>query len=191
MYNDLIKYLFDSEKDNINILSGIIEKINTGYLNCYEQNYKDQCQQLINTYKEKAKLRDLMKDSLFFINIYENEKELIKKDIDCINRTEEKFDELKKMFSNQSLNSLRKDILIICINSIKGKNENEIRKEVDLLIEIFKKDLNSSEYNKNNIVNSLFILSKGKDIYYTSIAMAVFIDKIGAKKTQLYSILSI
>ena len=187
IYNDLRKYLFDTEKENIYILSGIIEKINTGYLNCYELNYKDQCQQLINTYKEKAQLRDLMKDSSFFITIYENEKEIYKKDRECINQVELKFNELKQIFSNQTLNSLKKDILCICFNSIKGKNEKEISQEVDLLIKIFKKDLNSSEYNKNSIVLSLFILSKREYIYYTSIAISEFIDNIGAKKTEFYS----
>ena len=189
VYNDLRKYLFDTEKDNINILNESIDKIKNGYLNCYEKNYKAQCQQLINTYKEKAQLRYLMKNSLFFNTIYENEKEITKRDIDCINQAEVKFDELKKIFSKLALNSLRKDILNICINSIKGKKENEISKEVDLLIEIFKKDLKSSEYNKNNIVHSLIVLSKRKDIYYSSIAMSVFIDNIGAKKTKFYSIL--
>ena len=189
VFNDLRKYLFETEKKNINILSGIIEQINTGYLNCYEQNCKDQCQQLINTYKEKAQQRDLMKDSSFFITIYENERENNKIDIDSINQTEAKFDELKTIFSSQALNSLSKDTLRICINSIKGKNEQEISKEVDLLLEIFKKDLNNSEYNKDSIVHSLIILSKRKDVYNTSIAISEFIDKLGAKKTGLYSIL--
>ena len=35
----------------------------------------------------------------------------------------------------------------------------------------------------------MIILSKRKDIYYTSISISVFIDKIGAKKTKFYSIL--
>ena len=134
-------------------------------------------------------LKKLMKNSSFFINIYKNEKENSKKDIDCINQTEMKFNKLKNIFTNKPLNSLRKDILYICINSIKRKNEKEISNEVDLLIKILKRDLNNSEYNKNIIVHNLFILSKRENIYYTSIAISEFIDNIGAKKTEFYSIL--
>ena len=57
--NDFKKFLFDSQKENINYLTKIIDKINNGYLNCYEKNYKERCQDLINTYKEKAQLRAL------------------------------------------------------------------------------------------------------------------------------------
>ena len=186
VYNDLRQYLFDTEKDNIIILTDILEKINTGYLNCYEINYKDQCQQLINLFKEKAQLRALMSKSLFFTKILENQKEISKIDIDCINQTELKFNKLNNIFSRQALTSLSKDILDICIKSIKGKKKTEVIKEVDLLIEIFKIEVNSSEWNKDDIVQSMINLSKKEDIYNTSIAISIFIDKIGAKKDILY-----
>ena len=127
-----------------------------------------------------------MSKSLFFISIYENEKRITRKDFVCINQTEMKFNELNNIFSKQLLHSLSHDTLRICIDSLKGKKENDIRKEVDLLIEIFKKDLNSSEY-KYSIVQSMFILSKKEVIYNTSIAISIFIDRIGAKKSKLYS----
>jgi len=187
VYNDLKEFLFDSQKDDINILVDIIYKINNGYLNCYEKNYKEQCKDLINTYKEKAQLRTLMKKNSFFTTIYENKKECIKNVFDCINQTELKFNELSNIFSNQPLHSLDQDILNICANSVKGKKENDIIKEVDLLMNIFKKDLNSSEYNKNQIVQSLIILSKRVAIYIIAKAIIIFIDKIGAIKKTFYS----
>jgi len=186
VFNDLRKYLFDTEKDNITILSDIIEKINTGYLNCYKKKYKDKCKQLINTYKEKAKERALMSTSLFFTTIFEKEKEITKKDKKCIEQTELKFNKLNNIFSNQSLRSLDKETLDLCINSIKGKQENDVIKEVDLLIKIFKRDINSSEWNKDNIVQSMITFSKKEDIYNVAIAISIFIDKIGAKKNILY-----
>ena len=186
VYNDLRKYLFDTEKDNIKILGDIIEKINSGFLNCYENSYKNQCQQLINTYKEKAKLRSLMIKSLFFTTILEKKKGKTKKDIDCINQTELEFNKLKNIFSNQALRALSKDTLEICINSLKGKQENNIIKEVGLLIKIFNIDIKSSEWNKNDIIQSMIRLSKIEDIYNIAIAISIFIDKIGAKKYDLY-----
>ena len=186
VYNDMRNYLFDTEKDNIMALNDIIEKISTGYLNCYENNYKEQCQQLINTYKEKAQLRALMSKSMFFTTILENEKEINKKDIDIINQTELKFNQLNNIFSQQALRSLSKDILDICINPIKGKKKDDVIKEIDILIEIFKIDLNSSEWNKYDIAQSMITLSKKEDIYNTSIAISVFINKIGAKPDILY-----
>ena len=57
-----------------------------------------------------------MKDSSFFITIYENEKEIYKKYKEYINQVELKFNELKQIFSNQTLNSLKKDILFIYFN---------------------------------------------------------------------------
>ena len=166
VYNDLRKYLFDTEKDNIKILGDIIEKINSGFLNCYENSYKNQCQQLINTYKEKAKLRSLMIKSLFFTTILEKEKGKTKKDIDCINQTELEFNKLNNIFSNQALRALSKDTLEICINSIKGKQEKDIIKEIGLLIKIFNIDVKSSEWNKNDIIQSMIRLSKIEDIYH-------------------------
>jgi len=186
VYNDLRKYLFDTEKNNIIILGDIIEKINTGYLNCYENNYKEQSQQLINTYKEKAQLRELMSGSLFFTTIFEKEKEKSKKDIDCINQTELEFNKLKNIFSNQTLRALSKDTLDMCINSIKGKQENDVIKEIDLLINIFNIYTKSSEWNKNDIVQRMIRLSKKEVIYNIAIAISIFIDKIGAKKNNLY-----
>jgi len=128
-----------------------------------------------------------MKKSLFFTIIYENKKFYTKNDFDCISQTELKFNELKNIFSKQALHSLNQDILNICENSVKGKNENDISKEVDLLMNIFKKDSNSSEYNKNQIVQSLIILSKRVDIYNIASAITIFIDKIGAIKNIFYS----
>jgi len=187
VYNDLRKYLYDEEKENIKILGDIIEKINTGYLNyCYEEKNKDQYQQLINTYKEKAQLRELMSTSLFFTNILENEKENSKKDIEIINQTENEFNKLKNIFTKQALSALSKETLDICINSIKGKKENEVIKEFDLLINIFKIDINSSECNKNDIIQSMITLSKKEDIYNIAKAISIFIDKIGAIKDVLY-----
>jgi len=187
IYNDLREFFFDSKKNDINIIIDIIYKINNGYLNCYEKNYKEQCQDLINTYKEKAQLRALMKKSSFFTTIYKNKKFYTKNDFDCISQTELEFNELNNIFSTQALNSLNQDALNIWENSVKGKNENDISKEVDLLMDIFKKDLNSSEYNKNQIVQSLVILSKRLDIYNVSTAITIFIDKIGAIKNIFYS----
>ena len=140
VYNDLREFLFDSKKDDINILKDIIYKINNGYLNCYEKNYKEQCKDLMNTYKEKTQLRTLMKKSSFFTTIYAIKKVYVKNDFDCINQTELKFNELSNIFSKQALHSLNQDILNICARSVKGKKENDISKEVDLLMNIFKKD---------------------------------------------------
>ena len=70
IYNDLVDFLYKKEKDNIVLLNKIILDISNGSINCYEKNYKQNYDEFINNFKDKAEIRALMKQSSFFTNIY-------------------------------------------------------------------------------------------------------------------------
>ena len=57
IHDDLNQFLSKKEEKNIQLLIEIIKNINSGPLNCYEKNYKDNCEELINKFKSKAEIR--------------------------------------------------------------------------------------------------------------------------------------
>ena len=180
--DDLLEFLYNKEKATIQILDKMIHNINNGPLNVFNISYIDQYTEFNSKYKEKAEKRSIMKKSLFFGTIYKINSQLYKdNDEKCINETELKFEQLKNMFCKKGVHNLDKDILHICLNTIKGKKDEEITKEINILIDIFKEQIQNVYYNTKDLVDSMIILSKKDDIYNVAIALSIFIQKTGAK----------
>ena len=186
IYEDLSEFLYETEKENIKQINEIITSINKGPINCFENNYAEKYSDLINNFGEKAQKRALKKKSLFFGTIYKIKAQKYKQDSICINQTESEFNKLVTIFSNEGIQSLDQDILQICLKTIKGKKREEINKEIEVLIEIFKGDLMDSIYDKEKIIESLIILSKKEDIYNAAVSISLFLDRLGVKKDTFY-----
>jgi hypothetical protein len=177
IHEDFIVFYLNKEKNNIEELKTIIDELKTGNLNCYKKKYVQKYNNFKNNYYEKAKERANKRKSIFFTTIFLNNQALYKNNDDkCVEETEKTFEELKKIF-NMGIRSLDKDLLQICLNSIKGKSEKEIDEEIEILINIF----NIQDYKKEQIRKSMIILSKKEDIYNVSLAISIFFKKIGVK----------
>ena len=188
IYQDLNEFFYNKENETILKLITIINDIKESNLNCYEKKYVDIYKQLIEKYKQKAEFRALKKKSLFFVNIFKNNKIKYKNNDEiCIKETEEYFDKLKIIFNKNGIELIDKDLLNLCMSIIKGKKEEEINNEIIILEKIFDKEINNLNYNKKEILKSLNILSKKEDIINISLSISLFIEKIGAIKDNFYN----
>ena len=183
---DLVQFLYNKESETIKILNDIMANINNGQLNFYKNIY-DTYNDLVLKFKEKAVKRALIKKSSLFNSIYSRNLQIFKtNDEKCIEETELKFDQLFSIFSEKGVHSLNQEILQICLNTIKGQKKEVIDKEMDILIKAFQDRLIDINYNKEQIMHSMIILSKKEDIYKAASAISIFIEKIGAIKDNYY-----
>ena len=110
---------------------------------------------------QKSVKRALIKKSSLFNSIYSRNLQIFKtNDEKCIEETELKFDQLFSIFSEKGVHSLNQEILQICLNTIKGQKKEVIDKEMDILIKAFQDRLIDINYNKEQIMHSMIILSK-------------------------------
>ena len=185
IYEDLSEFLSVKEKETLSKINEIKEEIKNGNINVYENKLKDEIKKIIEKYKNKAEERTLKKKSAFFSVIYQKYKDIYKKDEEiCINETEKNFDKLINIFYEQGIQSLDIAFLQICLNTIKGRKKTEIENEINILIKIFDKQIDNVKYNKDDIINCFIILSRKEDVYNIAIAILLFIETIGAKKSK-------
>ena len=178
---DLLQFYLNKESKNLEEIKTIINELKKGKLNCLEKNYTEKYSFFVSTYKEKADDRAIKKRSKFFWTIFNKNKEKYKVNEDaCMDETCKEFEKFKDIFSN-GVKSLEKNVLQDCLTTIKGKNENEINEEILTLIEIFQ----IKECNKDDIRESMKILSKKEDIYNISIAISLFLEKLEIKGNLL------
>ena len=175
--DDLLKFYETKENQKIEEIKNIINVFKKGKLNLYEKYYIDKCNIILNNYKDKAIERAEKIKSIFYLIIYKENKELFKNNEDtCLNETEKKFEKLKELFT-KGIQFMNKSILEFCLKAIKNKNESEIEKEIEILSNIYK----IKNYDKKKIKKSLILLSKKEDLFNISIAIALFLEKVGSK----------
>ena len=86
-----------------------------------------------------------------------------------MDKTENDFNELKNAIIVNDFNNLNEYILNICSDTIKDKNEKELKKEIDILIQIFdinnikKNNLNNSINNFINFIEIKYIITKANE----------------------------
>ena len=138
--NDLNEFLSKSEEKNIEKIKSLISGLLTKELNYYD-NKSGEISFFIAEYGKNAEKRNKKKKSLFFQSIY-NENGLDKnlKEEDRVKKTEEEFDKLSEIFIS-GLEKIPKDIMAICLNTIKNMNDEEVDKEIEELIKIFDKKI--------------------------------------------------
>ena len=159
---DLLSFYRNEEKEKIEDLRKITDKIRTEKLNYYKNNndFINKYNYFKDNYLKKAKERFSKRRSIFFTNIFQiyqqnyrnNEKK-------CIEETEKTFEKLKDIFI-KGVSSLNENILKFFLNSIKERSKEEIDSDLEILRNIFE----IKEYNKEKILQSMLLLSK-KNIY--------------------------
>ena len=141
-----------AEENNINEIKKHKEKLLFGNINYYVNN-KITIDDLIKKYELIAKKFLNEFKSAFNKKIYESNKIKFINENESywLDKTENDFNELKNAIIVNDFNNLNEYILNICSDTIKDKNEKELKKEIDILIQIF--DINNIK--KNNLNNSL------------------------------------
>ena len=141
-----------AEENNINEIKKHKEKLLFGNINYYDNN-KIAIDYLIKKYELIAKKFLNEFKSAFYKKIYESNKIKFINENESywLDKTENDFNELKNAIIVNDFNDLNEYILNMCSDTIKDKNEKELKKEIDILIQIF--DINNIK--KNNLNNSL------------------------------------
>ena len=187
--NDLNEFLSKSEEKNIEKIKSLISGLLTKELNYYD-NKSGEISFFIAEYGKNAEKRNKKKKSLFFQSIY-NENGLDKnlKEEDRVKKTEEEFDKLSEIFIS-GLEKIPKDIMAICLNTIKNMNDEEVDKEIEELIKIFDKKIDYKLFDKKKMILKMKMLSKRDDIIDTANSIKTFIEKIGVKKGNFYDLIN-
>ena len=186
---DLILFFKKAHEDKIKILEEYIKKLKSGPINFYKKN-GEKIEELIKQFEKGAKERKELIKSFLFFNIYKENKNKFKNRDEqiWIVETENDFKKLKNIFNGKKIQTLDKDILKICSDSIKGKKREEISKEIDILNTLFA--ANNSKKQKEEIIDSLVILSKKEDIFDISLSIFLFINKANLSKDKLFPLVN-
>ena len=196
---EYIKIRFEEITDKINILELIINDIKDfypttlgtkigiyySYINTYKTgNFFQEEKEFLkikNDFLVGAERRDKIKDSLLFKSIYEKEKIKYKnEEVKAIIETEEKFKHMENVL-NLNINEIDENILKICIDVFKNKEEKEIREEISKLAKIFNKNI-----DLDKMTNNYLLLSYRDNIFKVLNAAAIFAKKIGVKKNTYF-----
>ena len=129
-------YEITFQKD-LKLLDELQNKMNTGTINLIEniQRELDIIKNKIPDLDKKCKL----KTSLFFTYFYKTNKskKLAKKEEDIFNETEEDFKKLKSFFEKDWFKNIDEIIIKECYKSLRGKEKQDIYKELKLLRDYF------------------------------------------------------
>ena len=142
------------------------------YLTEYNSNYKE--------HLENAKKCTKLIQSIFFSNLYkyyekENPNETDKYLLD---QAIKKFEELKDILDESSLNNISKETFNIILENI--KDEKEIKKELKTLKEHFEEE----EKDTTQIEKSLLLLSQREFILFSISDILFILEKLNVNKTD-------
>ena len=174
--NDFKEFYPIKERENIKSLEDMINNMKNCYLKSYKEKYSEKYNKYISFYKKGTEERNLRKKSLFFNTIYKTKKLFYENDNNrCINETIKSFNSLKYIFNKEEINYIDKGMLKICLSEIKDMKKEDIIKEINILKDIFKKEINNIDYDDEElsnifiyIINSLILkddLNKKKIIF--------------------------
>ena len=177
------------DEKNFDSIKEFIKYMTSSQIN-YDDNNKENIDELFNKYeKEFMETNEKNKSSIFY-NIYSDKKRRFINNLEkiLINETVKDFQKLKEIFEDKEFQSLDKDILQICLKTIKGKNKEEILKEIDTLLELLK--IHPSKERKDKAIDSLFYLSNKDDIINITYSILIFIDNANLSKGNLWKLVN-
>ena len=136
-------------------------------------------------YKESSDLRKKYLKSKIFNSIYTNKKLLFKNDdIKIIEESEKEFYLIKDIIIKGKIKNINKYNLISLFSQFKN-NENELVKELDILIDIFYLE----NINKSKIIKGLTLLLYQKDEIINAIKNLIFlIELTESQKNEVYKL---
>ena len=143
------QFFSNDKKEDINKIKGVITSLENSSLNEFE---RIQNENLIYTDKfmKEAEEGERLKDSLFFMEIYNHSKIKIKNnEHDIYNNAIKLFSNLKKLGIDNNLNSLDNDLKDIIIDSIQN-NRERLNNELNFIKNYFFKNKNENDNKYNN-----------------------------------------
>ena len=174
-----------SKQREIEELEILLIKITKGNLNELDKN-KNKFDEYENMFTEEY-LEDKisLSNSLFFTSIFKHLTKKNENDEGAHNTFEEAVKNYKcliKLFDGVQNSQINKEILDICLKSVKG-NEKWIASEIYLLKQYFNIK-ESKKYNFENIINNLIIYLKKKNIIHIINGILFFLNKTNAILTE-------
>ena len=175
-------YLNNSHKEDIDKIENLINKLKINSLNFFfEQKTKNEIKSYEKSYFEIAKKAINRQKSVFFNETYKYYKTYTnKKDNDLLKDVKNHFKKFKNLFEKK-FNKIDNYLLIKCLRPFLKKGENEIKKELETIIDILEiKDVK----NINEISKELLPILKREYISNTASAINLFITVTKPKRTD-------
>jgi len=185
--NYFSKFFTEKEKNNISEIKNHLEQLTSGSINYYWKNQKE-LDNLINKYELSAKKINNYSKSILFLNIYNTQKNKFKNSTEkiWIEKTENDFKSLKKIFNNEEFKNLNKQLLKCLLDLINEKNKKEINEEMFYLAKLFSIEISQNKIN--NIINTLKILLKKEKIYDIALSIFDIINNKNILKGKLWTL---
>ena len=184
---DFLGFFKETQKENIEKVKEYIKEMSTGPINFYEKN-KNNIEKFIDNYEQDARKRNEKNKSSLFCNIYKYTKRKFIKEKEqmWLEEANKAFEKLKIIFNDNGLKSLKNENYFLftkCLETLKGKNMEQILDEINILIKLFNVEIVESQ--KKEIVNSLLVLSKKDDVINVAEAISSFIIYAGLSQGNL------
>ena len=175
-------YLNDSHKGDIDKIENLIDKIKNSSINLfYEQKTKNEIKSF-EKYFDKAKSVINRQKSIFFNETYKYYKTYANKsDKELLELVKKEFKNFKYLFNENKINKIDNNLLIKCLRPFLKKGENEIKKELEIIIDIL--DIRDVKNNNEILKDLLYILNR-EYISNTVLAIRLFIKITKCKRTD-------
>ena len=192
IYNNYCFFYKKKYKDKITEIHEIIKDLKNTILPLYVSKYGDKYIGIKNEYENVESTRINLFKSIFFRALFKKNKTIIADEDECFEKTKLIIQNLKKIFDQGIISSLKellgidtnKKILETCLKSFKGNNiKEELKNELDLLDKTL--DINK-KYDKNAIIDKLLILYEKEEFLNIIKSIKKFIEVTGAQKCSFY-----
>ena len=145
--NNYWKTFFSTEKQNeINELKNLMSE--------YENSPLNQCDTIMENhsfylkFKDKANEGEQLMGKIFFMSIYNSNKDKYNNDTDRFNHTYQQFNELKKLKEDINLDSFGKDFNNILAKALYDNGVDKLNDELKFIISFFNLELNNNKISK-------------------------------------------
>jgi len=181
-----IDFYPNAHSEDIKLIAKVFLSLDNNNLNYFELNYKKDYDKYIK-YLEEAKIGFEKKSCLFYNQILnESKKYYNNDDLKCIEETEKKFNELRKIFEEDVIDEIDGNLLILCTAPF-IEEKDKILSELKKLISIFKISKNNNKID--NIKNDIIIILKREYIINATSSIIFLFDQIGAQKGIYYNVI--
>ena len=183
--NYLNKFYPNTNKKDIENILKIVYNLKNNSLNFYENHYiKDH--QNYQKYVDEAKKREKMGKSEFFNMICKDtRKKNPIKDKKFIEEIDKTFNKIQNIFKDKGIFKIDEKLLQLCFEPFK-ENEDSLDNEIKILSELF--NVKEEAYDKGKLKEEIILISKKEYIFNIASSILSFIDKIGAKKTEILKV---
>jgi len=185
VFRDFSYFFYNSHKEDIKKIDEICTHLKLDSLNYFDNNCKNDYDNY-KKYLKDAKIRNKKTKSKFFCEIIDTEGKLSNgnNEIEVLNETEKKFNELKVLFEKDGINKIDPKFLENYLRPFRNNEvnlESEVETELKTLIDNFQiKD----ETNLKEILEGIILINKKKIFLEITSAFNAFIENLKVQKTN-------